>query len=1544
MQRVKQKTTALLVCLCLLGSLFAPFVWAEQPAADKGVTLMSGGAEVGEISVTPEKPAELSVQHSGASAAYQWQIMADISGEEMWVNISGETEAACTVTYPLVATILKNGQAKIRCEVTEGEAVQYSNAVIVKAIAEQPAPQENREGVTAASDSCTVAVRYLFADGSTAAVPHKMVCARGSALTATIVSPQIAGHRPVFENGEDAFAVVWSGATVAGDQTINVLYQTVAARPEPAMEPVPAPEQPQNEPPAPVVDVAGKLDEAAPPEELVTGNVPEAGSADAAENRTELSIAPAADAGLMATEEPGTKLEICTVTVRYVYTDGTPASDPYIATIEKATAFAVTVVSPEIFGFTPKFEDGTEAWQVRLSYDSVLDDQVVTVVYHSESVPYQVEHCVQKLINDSYTVLEIEKKNGPVGELTEAQAKVMQGFRAQPVKNIKIAADGSTVVQIYYDRLYYLVAFKLDGGHGTEPIYARYESPVSISKPARAGYEFQGWKKILQDEAGAFEKDEAGNFVAEGELTALPRTIPARNTGYLAVWEKVETTYTVIYMVQNPDDNDYSYYGYQHKSAATDETVSGTDDLASVEGVDKKEIAFFTYNDTLTEKDVRVKGDSSTVVRVYYDRNEYTLNFYFAKRTTDGKKWISTSTVWENGTKGGKYNEVMNTQASVNDTVWGNFVAGAATETGANGEIYYYIPLTARYGANIEDRWPALGRWPLTGGCDIGSYKFISWGVERDSGYWNSNTNKNIKGAYVHMDSQLIIDPATPKAQDLMAYYNTGPSDYVYEIYFQDLAGEYPATPSNSYQIRSTANGSQQTQLSFDGMEFNKKEYANGAGDNIKGGTIQYYYTRKTFKLDFFSHGLARSEELLYEAPLKGRSFVPEYPKDLPDNLYEFKGWYSSAEHLPGTEYDFETGKMPAGNLSLYALWSPKSFDVRIFQTATLETQIGETITAAFGEKLERPETPDFSVPGVEITFVGWFYMSNGEEKAVDFEEFMVQGDVDIYAKWFSSIDVPFKVKYELEDGTPVADPLTGYAKGGENRTFQAKTGNLLYKTYQQGYYPVVSSHTILMNAESGLEYTFIYKNLDTTSYTVRYLDRETRQPLFDDKVVADNRLAIVVEQYEYKEGYVPDAFAKRLTVTTDPDQNVITFWYRKAVDQNIAPYTITHYLQDPNDPGQYFLYQYRNVQLVAGAEYLVSTLELEGYTFQFDQFQVKNYDDEIPAAQVERVDGGVQVRLPEKGAKIDLYYNCRPTVYTVKHVDYETKAPIVDVETRDSLVGATITAEGLTQERLSELGKSHYSVYGAAAQTRVLAEIKESETGVNEFVFYYMEKEIDYHYVPVVQPSGYTDFGAVSLASETVKVQTGTAGGAVPVEQGSFRFEGWYLDEACTKLVRESTLYAGYIQPDSDALVPQKNENGVYDDSEAQNGQIIFYALFKPSTADLVITKSGADDENQVFVYRITGSYGMDMEVTIVGNGEVTVRDLPRGSYTVTEDNGWSWRYSDGKATSVALPNHGAEGGGSTAGFGTSVTGLYWLDGHSKLAKNKTGTADITP
>ena len=147
------------------------------------------------------------------------------------------------------------------------------------------------------------------------------------------------------------------------------------------------------------------------------------------------------------------------------------------------------------------------------------------MVYKPTNVNYTVIHYKQNLDDDKYTEVERETKQGLTNSTVPEVAKTYEGFYALLYEKPAIAADGSTVVEIYYDRYYYLMNFDLDGGYGVEPIYARYGAPIGdVGTPTKAGYTFDGWDKTI------------------------PETMPAKNSTYTAQWNNGNNVnFTVVF-------------------------------------------------------------------------------------------------------------------------------------------------------------------------------------------------------------------------------------------------------------------------------------------------------------------------------------------------------------------------------------------------------------------------------------------------------------------------------------------------------------------------------------------------------------------------------------------------------------------------------------------------------------------------------------------------------------------------------------------------------------------------------------------------------------------------------------------------------------------------------------------------------------------------------------------------------------------------------------------------------------------------------------
>ena len=83
---------------------------------------------------------------------------------------------------------------------------------------------------------------------------------------------------------------------------------------------------------------------------------------------------------------------------------------------------------------------------------------------------------------------------------------------------------------------------------------------------------------------------------------------------------------------------------------------------------------------------------------------------------------------------------------------------------------------------------------------------------------------------------------------------------------------------------------------------------------------------------------------------------------------------------------------------------------------------------------------------------------------------------------------------------------------------------------------------------------------------------------------------------------------------------------------------------------------------------------------------------------------------------------------------------------------------------------------------------------------------------------------------------------------------------------------------------------------------------LLHVKTCQLTVTKTGgASGESYVFTVKKDGN--KYTEVTIVGNGSVTIYELPVGTYSITEDTGWSWRYTSSVSANMALSSSKTEG-----------------------------------
>ncbi|HHT15921.1 MAG TPA: InlB B-repeat-containing protein, partial [Clostridiales bacterium] len=190
-----------------------------------------------------------------------------------------------------------------------------------------------------------------------------------------------------------------------------------------------------------------------------------------------------------------------------------------------------------------------------------------------------------------------------------------------------------TVNQILWPKIEtgnYLYFVSGENGTYIEPqFFLPGENTVAPNPPTRPGYDFSHWSTTQGGSAYTFGQP----IIADVTL--------------YAVWTaKTNTPYTVVFWKQSVNDDknaadDVKTYDYAEsvaRTAATGATVSPT----TADG--NKNYQGFHYNSAKSTS-VTVKGDGTTILNVYYDRNLLTIDFYRYQSSGWGGSWIIDQTM-----------------------------------------------------------------------------------------------------------------------------------------------------------------------------------------------------------------------------------------------------------------------------------------------------------------------------------------------------------------------------------------------------------------------------------------------------------------------------------------------------------------------------------------------------------------------------------------------------------------------------------------------------------------------------------------------------------------------------------------------------------------------------------------------------------------------------------------------------------------------------------------------------------------------------------
>ena len=704
--------------------------------------------------------------------------------------------------------------------------------------------------------------------------------------------------------------------------------------------------------------------------------------------------------------------ETIVVTINYAFQDGTQAANPWTATVVKGESFVQDVNSPDVVGYKPDQEI------VHVNTSEGVYNYKVT--YYPAEVNFTVKHYKQNIEDDKYTLADTETKTGltesPVGE---GLAKTdYTGFYALLYDTTtKIAADGSTVVEIYYDRYYYLMKFDLDGGYGVEPIYARYGAPISVAEPTKPGYKFNDW------------------------TPAVPKTMPAKDTSFKANWTADTSGFTVVFWYENANDNGYSVAGTYKPDDVAPGTVKKSDDYKN-QSFDGRDNSHFTYNAAKSQT-VTVKGDGSTVLNVYYTRNKYTLKFrvlncdkWFLHTHNDGcYKVIKTitakyqadihsnfpikdgnNTIWwkvPQGTETYGYLQQQRYLGSI-DTMPGENITFEAYDSESGAKIYYYVETIN--GAAGDKSYK---------GKNYKEYKVIDLDYSTGTSLTYREEFHPITGfTQGDSDPYLPKDGSVGMQENNYLYYTRNSYNlkfYNYNAYVNGKGGSVqfeaplssyyfePGYPSNLELNAYEFAGWYTTAGCYAGSEADLNTMTMPAADVILYAKwVPKTHTVKTYKTE---DALKNNEPKLNSWTVSHGTTVPDAPADPERKPYTFVGWFYKDEN--GTEKAFDFSMPVNRDLNLYAKWSSN-------------TPVGYKIHYRLEDETEiAPDTTGSGLAGTTKTFdakggtqlnegykTGYFPKTNSHSLTFD-----INGGNEFTFYYVQKEKVKYTVKY-LEKGT----------------------------------------------------------------------------------------------------------------------------------------------------------------------------------------------------------------------------------------------------------------------------------------------------------------------------------------------------------------------------------------------------------------------------------------------------------------------------------------------------------------------------------------------
>ena len=543
----------------------------------------------------------------------------------------------------------------------------------------------------------------------------------------------------------------------------------------------------------------------------------------------------------------------------------------------------------------------------------------------------------------------------------------------------------------------YWISFDSDGGSIVDSQFVLNGDKLVLDKntnPTKPGYTFAGWYND-------------STKVENGATVTNPMTLKAH-------WDAAQVNYTINYWQQKVTDDKNATDAqktYEYVEAETKKATTGT----PISAENLKTYKGFKYNANNSSKDVKISGDGSTIINVYYDRVLCTVNFYAYESTGwfGGGSWNIIKTVTglygANLPKGAWDTSTYSWKSRKNDG------SGCVLLTSFDFETAGY----AKNQGNVSEKG-------IVTTCNF-------YGSQQSGSGKINYYNEQADGSYVLAQSITTRNGTLTVHEKFAGYdlykYSTGNVNGESAAYWNDLSSKYNVSDG-------------------DDIDHERNKPINIAS-KLKTYSLSYYNYNKVTKTE---------KNIKYTASLKSyANYTPAKPSELP-SYYVFGGWYK--DKACTTKFDFNTEKMPNANVQIYAKWTAKKINL----TYNLNTpdgtskKVNSDVEAGTIASTVLPSATTIS----DYSFAGWYYADgNGNitKDAFNANEAITK-DTSVIGKWLYNGEL--KVVYHPgteESKATVPKDSNIYAGGAKvtvakNATTTSKKKFLGWKLNGNLYHP----------------------------------------------------------------------------------------------------------------------------------------------------------------------------------------------------------------------------------------------------------------------------------------------------------------------------------------------------------------------------------------------------------------------------------------------------------------------------------------------------------